>query len=102
MAQDAGQQQEFAKKYGQVVAKAWQDEAFKRRLLGNPQAVLEEHGLPLPPGKAVRVVEDTADTVHLVLPPKPAGELSDEQLDQVAGGCCCSACDSPLLCCVVN
>jgi hypothetical protein len=87
LAQVAGEQQEPGRKLGQVVAKAWQDDAFKRRLLEDPQVVLQEQGLPLPAGKAVRVVEDTTDTVHLVLPLKPAeGELSDEQLDQVSGG----------------
>ena len=77
--------QEQAKQYAQVVAKASQDEAFKQRLLGNPQAVLAEHGLAVPAGKTVRVVENTAETVYLLLPIQPA-DLSDEQLDQVAGG----------------
>ena len=80
-------QQEQAEQYAQVVAKTWQDEAFKRRLVADPQAVLREQGLPLPAGKTVRMVEDTAETMHLVLPTKPVdGELSDEQLDQVSGG----------------
>ena len=35
---------------------------------------------------AVRAVESTPTTVHLALPPRPGDELSDEQLDQVAGG----------------
>ena len=87
LARVAGEQQEPARKLAQVVARTWQDEAFKQRLLGDPRAVLQEHGVPLPDGQAVRVVENTADTVHLVLPPKlPEGELSDEQLDQAAGG----------------
>ena len=79
--------QEQAKKLGQVVAKAWQDEGFKQRLVANPKTVLGEHGLAVPAGVTVRVVEDTADTFHLVLPPKPAsGELPDDELEQVAGG----------------
>jgi len=83
----AGEAQGRARKAGQLLIKAWEDPAFKQRLVADPRGVLQEHGLPLPAGKAVRVVEDTAGTVHLVLPPKPAdGELSDEQLEQVAGG----------------
>ena len=78
--------QEQANKLGQVVAKAWQDEAFKQRLLANPQAVLQEHGIAVPDGVTVRVVEDTAETKHLVLPTNPAGELSDDELERVAGG----------------
>ena len=81
------QQQQRAERYAQVVAKAWRDELFKQRLLGNPEAVLREHGLPLPVGRSVRVVENTPEVVHLVLPLKPAeGELSDDQLEHVAGG----------------
>jgi hypothetical protein len=70
-----------------LLIKAWEDPAFKQRLVADPRGVLQEHGLPLPAGKAVRVVEDTAETVHMVLPAKPAeGQLSDEQLEQVTGG----------------
>jgi hypothetical protein len=38
----------------------------------------------------VKLVEETADTFYLVLPAKPdrapAGQLTDQQLDAVAGG----------------
>ena len=79
------QRQEQARRYGQVVAKAWQDEGFKQRLLSDPQGALAEHGIEVPAGQQVRVVENTDQVVHLVLPPKPR-DLSDEQLDQAAGG----------------
>jgi len=69
-----------------VVAKAWQDEAFKQRLLNDPHGVLQEHGLQVPAGRQVRVVENTDQVFHLVLPQRPDGELSAEQLDQAAGG----------------
>ena len=78
--------QERARKLGQVVAKAWTDEAFKRRLLAEPGAVLREQGVDVPPGVEVRVVENTDAVVHLTLPRPPAEELSDEQLETVAGG----------------
>jgi len=35
---------------------------------------------------AVTVVENTDKQFHLVLPPAPTDELSDEALDAVAGG----------------
>src|SRR5262245_33794535 len=78
-------QQEQGRRYGQVVAKAWQDEAFKQRLLRDPQSVLQEYGIQVPAGTQVRVVENTDQVVHLALPQKPR-HLSDEQLDRVAGG----------------
>ena len=72
-------------KWGQMVAQAWSDDSYKQRLLTDPAAVMAERGLTAPAGKQLRVVEDTADTVHVVLPARP-NELSDEQLDQAAGG----------------
>ena len=40
----------------------------------------------MPAGMTVTVVEDTDKQFHLVLPPVPTDELSDEALDAVAGG----------------
>ncbi len=85
MAMTPEQRQEEAKRYGQVVAKAWRDETFKQRLHADPAGVLREHGIAVPAGQQVRVVEDTDQLVHLPLRAKPR-DLSDEQLDQVAGG----------------
>ena len=85
MAMSREQQDQQAKAYGRVVAKAWGDAAFKQRLLSDTAAVLNEHGILVPDRAQVQVHEASATVVHLVLPPKPEG-LSDEQFDQVAGG----------------
>ena len=86
MAMDQGQAQERARNYGQLVSRAWSDPAFKQRLLSDPAAVLKEQGIDVAPGVEVRVVENTENVVYLALPPQPKEGLSDEQLDQVAGG----------------
>ncbi len=80
------QLQAYAKQYGQVVAKAWADDDFKQRLLTDPAAVLQAEGIAVPEGVELRAVENTDKVLYFMLPPKPSGELSDEQLDQVAGG----------------
>lgn len=73
--------------WGQIVAKAWQDESFKKRLLANPAAVLKDQGLETPAGVQLRVLENTDRLVHLTIPARPnAAELSDAALDAVAGG----------------
>ncbi len=72
--------------YAKVVARAWSDEAFKAQLLSDPAAALKEVGVAVPEGVEVKVVENTATLFHLVLPPRPDEELSDEALDKVAGG----------------
>jgi len=72
-----------------IAKKAWKDEAFHQEVLANPNKVYEQHGgQPLPPGVTIKVLEDTPNTVHFVLPVKPpaAGELSDAELETVAGG----------------
>jgi hypothetical protein len=89
MATDQAQTQEYAKRWGQLVARAWRDAAFKARLLAEPAAVLAEQGIPVPPGVEVRAVENTDRVLYLVLPPGPPsikGELSDAELEAVAGG----------------
>ena len=72
-------------KLNHLVARCWADAAFKARLLADPVAVLREVGIEVSPGIALRVLEDTAQTVHLVIPARPA-ELTDEALADVAGG----------------
>ncbi len=82
------EREEFQKAYGKIVAKAWSDEAFKAKLLADPAAALKESGIDVPKGVEVRVVENTASVFHFILPPSPAEELTDEDLDKVAGGGC--------------
>jgi hypothetical protein len=83
------QEQAGQKQWAQVVARAWADAAYKKRLLAEPGAVLKEAGLELPAGVDVRVLEDTDCLVTFLLPPPPSGEeLSEEELVTVAGGGC--------------
>jgi hypothetical protein len=42
--------QEQSKKMQQIIAKAWMDEGFKKRLLDNPAATLKEQGVEIPAG----------------------------------------------------
>ena len=72
--------------YGNIIAKAWSDPAFKAELLADPHKVLTAAGMALKPGVTIKVVENTDTLHHLVLPPKPTGELNDADLDKVAGG----------------
>jgi hypothetical protein len=73
------------KQWGLIVAHAWADDDFKSRLLSDPKAVMREHGLELPAGAEIRVVEDTPEVRHFVLPASPTGDLSEEELSPVAG-----------------
>ena len=74
----------------EIVTQSWKDEAFKQELLTNPNAVLKALGIEVPSNMEIEVIEETANKAYLVLPQKPsliaAAELSDEQLEVVAGG----------------
>jgi hypothetical protein len=79
--QDTASQTEYAQKYHQVMAQAWEDPAFKQRLLASPTAVLQERGITVPAGREVRVVENTDRVAYFPLPARPlAGDLTAEQL----------------------
>jgi hypothetical protein len=77
--------QEQSKMYAQIIARAWQDDVFRQRLIASPTAVFEENGIRVSNGVTIRVMESTPDTYYVCLPLRP-DELSDEMLDQVAGG----------------
>jgi len=76
-------QEAQGQKMAQIIAKCWADPAFKAKLRADPAAVLQAEGLAVPAGLRLRVVEDTPQCVHWVLPARPR-ELSDDELDQVA------------------
>jgi hypothetical protein len=73
------------KKVSELVAKCWEDEGFKQKLMADPVATLKAQGVELPPGMKIQVVENTDQAFTLVIPPKP-DDLSDEELDAVVGG----------------
>jgi len=74
---------EFQKAYSKLAAKAWSDAEFKAELLADPMKVFKENSMEVPVGIEVRIVENTADTMHFILPPKPSDELIDEKLSFV-------------------
>ena len=75
-----------------LLQRSLQDDAFRQRLLEDPKAAVEQElGTRLPEDVRVVAVEETAETIYLVLPSRStegqeAGELSDRELEAVAGG----------------
>jgi Nitrile hydratase, alpha chain len=51
-----------------ILLKAWQDTAYKARLLADPKAVLISEGFQLPDTAIVKVLENDAKHLHLVIP----------------------------------
>ena len=75
-----------------IIQRSLEDDSFRQRLLENPKAAVEQElGAQLPEEVRVVAVEESPDTVYLVLPSTPmAGRedeaLSDQELETVAGG----------------
>jgi hypothetical protein len=75
-----------------VPATLWRKNVLPASMAPNiASGVALRRGLPatvaIASGVTVKVVENTSDTVHLILPPPPPeGDLSDEALDKVAAG----------------
>ena len=76
-----------------VISKCWEDESFKNEVISNPvSAITNLTGEPfsVPEGKKFVAVDQTEEnTIYLNIPPMPdldSLELSDEALEQVAGG----------------
>ena len=67
----------------------WKDEALKARFMADPKAVLAEHGMPVPDGLNVKVVENTGNSVYITMPASPRSgmPISDDELGKAAGGC---------------
>lgn len=81
--------QEF---HNALMVRALKDESFRRELLADPKAMVEKEmgkvkeGIQLPVAWEVKVIEQPANVLYLVLPAMSGDELSDEELDSIAGG----------------
>ncbi len=79
--------QETNNKMNGLIVKAMSDKAFKVKFVENPLAIFKAEGIEIPAGLEIIVLENTDKVFHLVLPAK-SSELSDDELDNVAGGLC--------------
>jgi hypothetical protein len=72
-----------------IVKHCWEDEGFRKKFTADPAGVFVKY-LQIPAASVPKIVvhEETAGSWHIVLPAKPAntGELSEEDLENVAGG----------------
>lgn len=62
---------------------------YRQALRDNPKDIVtRQFGIQVPDNISLKVVEDSADTIHVVLPHAVAAgdELSDSDLEAVAGG----------------
>ena len=72
-----------------IVERAWKDPAFHDEFVADPKATIEKYsGQKLPAEAKILAHAEDDTTIHFVIPKKPANadQLSDEDLEKVAGG----------------
>jgi hypothetical protein len=70
-----------------MITFASQNPKYRQALLANPKATIERQLNTSLGNVQVKAIAESADTVYIVLPYVPAaGELSDADLETVAGG----------------
>ena len=75
----------------EIATKAAKDAAFRKKVIADPKGVLADMGFSVRDSINVKVVEESADDVYIVLPKAgvSAGagdDLSDDALEAVAAG----------------
>ncbi len=70
-----------------LIERAWKDEAFREALIRDPKGTLaREFHAEFPEQVEIEVVAETDRKKYLVIPQPVSGDLSEEELEQVAGG----------------
>lgn len=69
-----------------LITRALKDENFKQELVANPKEVIEQElGTKLPKQLEIKVLEETEDTLYMVLPCNPYEGISEEELKNLVG-----------------
>ncbi|MDP5219151.1 NHLP leader peptide family RiPP precursor [Ruegeria sp. 2205SS24-7] len=72
---------------GEILNKAWNDNAFMAQLESDPRAALASAGHNIPEDVEIKVVRDNGETRFLHVPSAPQqGEISDSDLLSAQGG----------------
>ncbi len=75
--------------WDKIVEQAQKNPKYYDQLKANPRGLMEKQlGTPIPASVNIKVIEETPDTYYIVLPAiaKEGAELSDSDLEKVAGG----------------
>ena len=75
--------------WDKVVDQAQKNPKYYAQLKADPRGLMEKQlGTPIPKNVNIKVLEEASDTYYIVLPAfaKEGAELSDSDLEKVAGG----------------
>lgn len=69
-----------------LITRALKDEVFKQDLIANPKAVIEQElGTKLPENLKINVLEESEDTIYIVLPCNPYDGIHEDELQTSLG-----------------
>jgi hypothetical protein len=72
-----------------IVKRCWEEDKFRKEFIADPKGVFVKY-LQVPASSLPQIVvhQEAPGSWHIVLPPQPAdvNELSEEDLEKVAGG----------------
>lgn len=88
-----------------IVEQAQTNPEYYDELMKDPRSLMERQlGTAIPQNINIKVLEETPDTYYIVLPyaAKEGAELSDADLEKVAGGVLDKKCENSTLSTVVN
>jgi len=70
-----------------IKKKASEDQTFRKLCLDNPdEAIKQISGMEVPEGVKINIIENDTDIDHTIALPPNKAELSEQELDNVAGG----------------
>ena len=73
---------EMRKKYAKIVAKAWADDDYKKKLIASPKEILKQEGIELPDKIKIRIFENTDTELNFVFPAKPETLSSISEIEE--------------------
>lgn len=68
-----------------IVAKCWANEDCKQKLLSDSATALTQEGIEISARYKVIVLENSSKVINCILKPNPNAEMSDAELESVAG-----------------
>jgi|GEM_PF-1695590 len=72
--------------FAKIISKIWEDPKFKEEFMKDPRFYLQNEGIEIPENVKVVVHENTDEEIHITIPQKPTGELTENELKAISGG----------------